>query len=154
MTDSPTVVLVHGAFADASGFAGVITELEAAGHAVVAPANPLRGLVADATAIQAVVAAIEGPVVLVGHSYGGAVITQASATLSNVTALVYLAGFGIDEVESCASVQAPFRRRCSRRTAWRRPTRRPERPTAQACTSLPMRSIRSSAPTHRRRRHR
>jgi pimeloyl-ACP methyl ester carboxylesterase len=108
MTDSPTVVLVHGAFADASGFAGVITELEAAGHTVVAPPNPLRSLAADAAAIHAVVASIEGPVVLVGHSYGGAVITQASATLSNVNALVYLAGFGIDEGESCASVQGPF----------------------------------------------
>jgi pimeloyl-ACP methyl ester carboxylesterase len=108
MTDSPTVVLVHGAFADASGFAGIITELEAAGHSVVAPPNPLRSLAADAAVIHAVVASIVGPVVLVGHSYGGAVITQASATLSNVSALVYLAGFGIDEGESCASVQAPF----------------------------------------------
>jgi pimeloyl-ACP methyl ester carboxylesterase len=80
MTDSPTVVLVHGAFADASGFAGVITELAAAGHNVVAPPHPLRSLAADAAAIHAVVASIEGPVVLVGHSYGGAVITQASAT--------------------------------------------------------------------------
>jgi pimeloyl-ACP methyl ester carboxylesterase len=108
MTDSSTVVLVHGAFADASGFAGVITELEAAGLTVVAPPNPLRSLASDAAAIHAMVAAIEGPVVLVGHSYGGAVITQASATLPNVTALVYLAAFGIDEGESCASVQAPF----------------------------------------------
>ena len=76
MTDLPTVVLVHGAFADASGFAGVITELEAAGHTVIAPPNPLRSLAADAAAIHAVVASIEGPVVLVGHSYSGAVITQ------------------------------------------------------------------------------
>jgi pimeloyl-ACP methyl ester carboxylesterase len=108
MTDSPTVVLVHGAFADASGFAGVITELEAAGHAVVAPPNPLRSLAGDAAAIHAVVETLEGPVILVGDSYGGAVISQASAALPNVTALVYFAGFGIDEGESCASVQAPF----------------------------------------------
>ena len=77
-------------------------------HTVVAPPNPLRSLAADAAAIHEVVASIAGPVVLVGHSYGGAVITQASATLSNVSALVYLAGFGIDEGESCASVQGPF----------------------------------------------
>ena len=105
---TPTVVLVHGAFADASGFAGVIRELQSAGHAVIAAPNPLRGLVGDAAAISTRVSAIDGPVVLVGHSYGGAVISQASAGLENVTALVYLAAFGIDEGESCASVQQPF----------------------------------------------
>ena len=102
------VVLVHGAFADASGFAGVIRELQSAGHTVVAPPNPLRSLAFDAAAIAAFVDALGGPVVLVGHSYGGAVITQASAGLDNVTALVYLAAFGLDEGESCASVQQPF----------------------------------------------
>jgi len=107
MTD-PTVVLVHGAFADASGFAGVIRELENAGHPVVAPPNPLRSVASDAAGIAAAVSAIDGPVVLVGHSYGGAVITQASAGLDNVTALVYLAAFGLDVGESCASVQEPF----------------------------------------------
>jgi pimeloyl-ACP methyl ester carboxylesterase len=103
-----TVVLVHGAFADASGFAGVIRELESAGHTVIAPPNPLRGLASDAATVSAVVKAIDGPVVLVGHSYGGAVITQASAALDNVTGLVYLAAFGLDVGESCASVQGPF----------------------------------------------
>jgi len=103
-----TVVLVHGAFADASGFAGVIRELESAGHTVIAPPNPLRSLSSDAAALSAVVKAVDGPVVLVGHSYGGAVITQASAGLDNVTGLVYLAAFGIDAGESCASVQGPF----------------------------------------------
>jgi pimeloyl-ACP methyl ester carboxylesterase len=103
-----TVVLVHGAFADASGFAGVIRELESAGHTVIAPPNPLRSLSSDAAALSAVVKAIDGPVLLVGHSYGGAVITQASAGLDNVTGLVYLAAFGIDAGESCASVQGPF----------------------------------------------
>jgi pimeloyl-ACP methyl ester carboxylesterase len=107
MTDQ-TVVLVHGAFADASGFAGVIRELEHAGQQVVAPPNPLRSLAFDAAAVGAAVGAIDGPVVLVGHSYGGAVITQASAGLENVTALVYLAAFGLDVGESCASVQQPF----------------------------------------------
>ncbi len=75
----PTVVLVHGAFADASGFGGVIRELTTSGYDVVAPPNPLRSLAFDAAAIAAMVTAIDGPVVLVGHSYGGAVITQASA---------------------------------------------------------------------------
>ena len=104
----PTIILVHGAFADAAGFAGVIRELENAGHTVIAPPNPLRSLASDAAAISAAVKAIDGPVLLVGHSYGGAVITQASAGLDNVTGLVYLAAFGIDVGESCAGVQAPF----------------------------------------------
>jgi pimeloyl-ACP methyl ester carboxylesterase len=104
----PTIVLVHGAFADASGFAGVIRELRSAGCPVVAPPNPLRSLATDAATVAAAVGAIDGPVVLVGHSYGGAVITQASAGLENVTALVYLAAFGLDVGESCASVQQPF----------------------------------------------
>jgi pimeloyl-ACP methyl ester carboxylesterase len=110
MTDpqQPTVVLVHGAFADASGFAGIFRELVTSGYDVVAPPNPLRSLASDAAALSAVVSAIDGPVVLVGHSYGGAVITQASAGLDNVTKLVYLAAFGLDEGESAASSQEPF----------------------------------------------
>jgi pimeloyl-ACP methyl ester carboxylesterase len=104
----PTVVLVHGAFADASGFGGIITELSTWGYRVLAPPNPLRSLAGDAVTVGAVVSAIEGPVVLIGHSYGGAVITQASAHASNVVGLVYLAGFSPDAGESCASVQAPF----------------------------------------------
>jgi len=107
MTD-PTVVLVHGAFADASGYAGIIHELSSAGLTAVAPPNPLRSLATDAATVRAAVGAIDGPVVLVGHSYGGAVITQASAGLENVTSLVYLAAFGLDIGESCASVQQPF----------------------------------------------
>jgi len=105
---APTIVLVHGAFADASGFGGLIRELQTAGHTVSAPPNPLRSLAFDSSSIAAYVAAIKGPVVLVGHSYGGAVITQASAGLENVTALVYLAAFALDAGESCASVQQPF----------------------------------------------
>ncbi len=104
----PTVVLVHGAFADASGFGGVIRELSTSGYRVLAPPNPLRGLAGDAAAVSAIAGAFDGPVVLVGHSYGGAVITQASATLDNVAGLVYLAAFSLDVGESCASVQAPF----------------------------------------------
>jgi pimeloyl-ACP methyl ester carboxylesterase len=107
-TAATTVVLVHGAFADASGFGGVIRELISAGHQVVAPPNPLRRLAFDASAISAAVKAIDGPVLLVGHSYGGAVITQASAEADNVVGLVYLAAFGLDAGESCASVQGPY----------------------------------------------
>jgi pimeloyl-ACP methyl ester carboxylesterase len=109
MSDSkPTVVLVHGAFADASGYAGIINELEAEGVTVLAPPNPLRSLSGDAAALASFVSAIDGPVVLAGHSYGGAVISQASAGLANVVGLVYLAAFGLDVGESAASVQGPF----------------------------------------------
>jgi pimeloyl-ACP methyl ester carboxylesterase len=104
----PTVVLVHGAFADASGFAGIIRELSTEGYRVLAPPNPLRSLAGDAATVSAVVSAIDGPVLLVGHSYGGAVITQASAQADNIVGLVYLAAFSPDEGESCASAQAPF----------------------------------------------
>ncbi|WP_394768672.1 alpha/beta fold hydrolase [Lacisediminihabitans sp.] len=104
----PTVVLVHGAFADASGWAGVIRELITDGYDVIAPPNPLRSLSFDAGTIETLVKSIDGPVVLVGHSYGGAVVTQASAALDNVTALVYIAAFGIDEGESCLSAQEGF----------------------------------------------
>jgi pimeloyl-ACP methyl ester carboxylesterase len=104
----PTVVLVHGAFADASGFAGVIAALQSARVPVWAAAVPLRGLAFDADALSARVAGVDGPVVLVGHSYGGAVITQAAAALDNVVGLVYLAAFGLDLDESVASVQEPF----------------------------------------------
>ncbi|MEV0803219.1 alpha/beta hydrolase [Kribbella sp. NPDC050281] len=104
----PTVVLVHGAFADASGFAGVIRELQTAGITVIAPPNPLRSLASDAAGLTTMVEAIDGPVLLAGHSYGGAVITQASAELDNVVGLVYLAGFGINVGESCASVHEAF----------------------------------------------
>ena len=104
----PTVVLVHGAFADASGFGGVIRELTTSGYRTAAPPNPLRGLAVDAATVRAVVGAIDRPVLLVGHSYGGAVITQAADGLDNVIGLVYLAAFSLDVGESCASVQAPF----------------------------------------------
>lgn len=107
-SSTPTAVLVHGAFADASGFAGVIRELTARGHRVVAPANPLRGIAHDAAAVRAVAAAVDGPVVLVGHSYGGAVVTQAAEGLTNLRGLVYLAAFAPAAGESVGSVQEPF----------------------------------------------
>src|ERR1700722_11797667 len=75
---------------------------------VIAPPNPLRSLAFDAAAIASLVTAIDGPVVLVGHSYGGAVISQASAALANVTGLVYLAAFGLEGGETCTSARARF----------------------------------------------
>ncbi|MEU8922025.1 alpha/beta fold hydrolase [Kitasatospora sp. NPDC048545] len=103
----PTVVLVHGAFADASSYARVVPELTAAGLAVVAPAVPNRGLVDDAAYIASVVRAVDGPVILVGHSYGGAVITLAGVE-DNVRALVYLAGYALEQGESLGELQGRF----------------------------------------------
>ncbi|MGH2558488.1 MAG: alpha/beta fold hydrolase [Thermomicrobiales bacterium] len=99
-TGALTVVLVHGAFADASGWAGVIGELQAAGVSVVAPANPLRGVASDAAYIASVASQIDGPVLLVGHSYGGVVITNAAPQAPNVVGLVYVAAFAPDEGET------------------------------------------------------
>ena len=108
MSTQPTAVLVHGAFADASGFAGVIRHLQAQGVAVRAPMNPLRGLASDAEAIRRYTTSIEGPIVLVGHSYGGAVISQAAPTVTDVQALVFLSAFALDEGETCVSVMEPY----------------------------------------------
>ncbi|WP_205614030.1 alpha/beta fold hydrolase [Streptomyces dangxiongensis] len=103
----PTVVLVHGAFADASCWSAVIGHLRAAGLAVVAPANPLRGLAHDAACLQALLDRAAGPVVLVGHGYGGAVITQAAAC-DGVLALCYVAAFGLDAGECVQDVLCRF----------------------------------------------
>src|SRR5262249_42968147 len=87
----PTVVLVHGAFADASSWNGVIERLRAKGVSVPAPPNPLRGITADSAYIASVLEQTPGPVVLVGHSYGGAVITNAAAQADHVLGLVFVA---------------------------------------------------------------
>ena len=84
----PTVILVHGAFADASGWSGEIRHLQNDGYTVLAPANPLRGIASDAAYIRSVLATISGPIVLVAHSYGGAVITNAASGNPNVKAVV------------------------------------------------------------------
>ena len=89
----PTIVLVHGAFADASGWDKVITRLQGDGYPVLAVANPLTGLEADSDYLEGILAKISGPIVLVGHSYGGAVISDAAAGNPNVKALVYVAAF-------------------------------------------------------------
>ncbi|MET8831998.1 alpha/beta hydrolase [Streptomyces sp. NPDC004610] len=95
----PTVVLVHGAWADGSGWNAVTKRLQRDGYPVVAPANPLRGVANDSAYINSVLKSIEGPIVLVGHSYGGTVITNAAADNPNVKALVYIAAFVPDQGE-------------------------------------------------------
>ncbi|MEV6304570.1 alpha/beta hydrolase [Actinoplanes sp. NPDC051861] len=104
----PTIVLVHGAFADGSGFAEVARGLLAAGHPVVAAANPLRGLSSDAAQVRALLDSIDGPIVLVGHSYGGAVISAAATGSEAVQALVYLGAFVPDTGESAEQLVGQF----------------------------------------------
>src|SRR5947208_8804455 len=89
----PTVVLVHGAFADASSWNGVIERLQAEGVPVKAPANPLRGISADADYIAGVFEETPGPIVAVGHSYGGATVSNAATEAENVVGLVFVAAF-------------------------------------------------------------
>jgi pimeloyl-ACP methyl ester carboxylesterase len=90
---APTVVLVHGAFADASSWNGVIERLQAKGVQVKAPANPLRGISADSAYVAGVLEETPGPIVVVGHSYGGAVIANAATRAKNVAGLVFVAAF-------------------------------------------------------------
>jgi pimeloyl-ACP methyl ester carboxylesterase len=96
----PTIVLVHGAFAESASWDRVIRELEDAGRDVIAAANPLRGLASDAAAVSDVVRSVDGPVVLVGHSYGGSVISNVAADAGEITGLVYVAAFAPEAGES------------------------------------------------------
>lgn len=107
-TGKPTVVLVHGAFAESSSWNGVVSRLLAKGYDVVAVANPLRGVQSDARYVAAVVDSIPGRVVLVGHSYGGAVITNVNAAKGNVKALVYVGGFAPQAGESADTLAGKF----------------------------------------------
>ena len=102
----PTIVLVHGAFAESASWNGVIDALAATGHRALAAPNPLRGVAADAAAVSDFVRSFDGPVVLVGHSYGGAVITNVDA--ANVVSLVYVAAFAPEPGESCFELSAQF----------------------------------------------
>jgi len=103
-----TVLLVHGAFAESASWNGVAQRLTAAGHDVVAVANPLRSLSGDAAYVRDVIASIGGPVVLAGHSYGGMVITEAAAGNDAVTALVYVCAFAPDTGESAFDLSTKF----------------------------------------------
>jgi pimeloyl-ACP methyl ester carboxylesterase len=101
----PTVVLVHGAWADASGWNDVAHSLQGKGYDVIAPANPLRGVPTDAAYLKTVLASIKGPIVLVGHSYGGMVMTNAATGNANVKALVYIAAFAPDQGETAGGIE-------------------------------------------------
>lgn len=104
----PTVVLVHGAFADSSSWNGAISILQKDGYKVVAAPNPLRGVRADADVVADVVKSIDGPVVLVGHSYGGSVISEAAEGRANVKALVYVAAFAPEVGETAMGLTGKF----------------------------------------------
>ncbi|MFF7890004.1 alpha/beta fold hydrolase [Streptomyces sp. NPDC020794] len=104
----PTIVLVHGAFADASSWNGVVQRLQQNGYTVAAPANPLRGIPQDSTYLASFLKSVKGPIVLVGHSYGGEVISQAAVGNDNVKALVYISAIMPDAGESFSSLSAKF----------------------------------------------
>ncbi|WP_214325388.1 alpha/beta fold hydrolase [Nonomuraea sediminis] len=104
----PTVVLVHGAFADASGWNDVAAELIRDGYQVIAPAIPLRSVATDSAYLASVLATLSGPIVLAAHSYGGIVVTNAAAGNPNVKALVYVAAFAPDEGDSLLQLQTKF----------------------------------------------
>jgi len=105
-SEQPTVVLVHGAFADASSWTGVVERLHSRGIKVTAPANPLRGLTSDSAYLKAILDQTPGPVIAVGHSYAGAVISGAAHGATNVVGLVFVAAFAPDEGEVLGEVAA------------------------------------------------
>ena len=102
---SVTVVLVHGAFADGSSWSGVIERLQAAGIRVRAVVNPLRGIAADSAYVASVFSQIPGQILAVGHSYGGAIISNAATNAGNVLGLVYVAAFAPDEGETLGGIE-------------------------------------------------
>ncbi|WP_208248349.1 alpha/beta hydrolase [Rhizobium sp. T1470] len=104
----PTVVLVHGAFADASSWNDVVARLEKDGYPVVAVANPLRSVKSDGDYVGRILAGIKNPVVLVGHSYGGSVISDAAARADNVESLVYVAAFAPEKGETAVELSSKF----------------------------------------------
>jgi pimeloyl-ACP methyl ester carboxylesterase len=104
----PTIVLVHGAFAESASWNEVIDSLESEGHPVIAAANPLRSLDGDAAGVADLIRTVEGPVVLVAHSYGGAVISNVPADAGEITGLVYVNGFAPDPGESCFALAGKF----------------------------------------------
>jgi pimeloyl-ACP methyl ester carboxylesterase len=151
----PTIVLVHGAFAESASWNGVIDALTATGHRAVAAANPLRGLATDSAAVSDFVRAIDGPVVLVGHSYGGSVITNVDA--DNVVSLVYVAAFAPEPGESCFDLSAKFPgstlaealEPIARRDGTTDLTIAPERFRAQFCADVPAAAAASMTATQR-----
>src|ERR671920_2436585 len=104
----PTIVLVHGAFAESSSWDDVVEPLVVDGYRVAAAANPLRGVASDAAAVSDLVRSIEGPVVLVAHSYGGAVISNVDPGAGEIAGLVYVDAFAPDAGENCFQLAAMF----------------------------------------------
>jgi pimeloyl-ACP methyl ester carboxylesterase len=104
----PTVVLVHGAFAESASWNGVIRRLQEEGYTAIAAANPLRSVASDAESVASIFEAVEGPIVLVGHSYGGIVISNAARDHENVKALVYVCGFAPEEGENAFELSGRF----------------------------------------------
>ena len=104
----PTIILVHGAFAESSSWDAVIDRLLDAGHPVIAAANPLRGVAADGAAVADVVSAVDGPVVLAAHSYGGMVISNVPADAGEIVGLVYINGFAPAPGENCFRLAGMF----------------------------------------------
>ena len=103
-----TIVLVHGALADSSSWDGVISKLQADGYTVIAAPDPLRSLKSDSDYVSGIVKNIMGPVVLVGHSYGGSIITNAATGANNVKALVYVAAYAPEAGESAFDLTGKF----------------------------------------------
>ncbi|MER5789851.1 alpha/beta hydrolase [Streptomyces sp. NPDC001980] len=106
--EKPTIVLLHGAFADASSWNGVVQRLQQNGYTVAAPANPLRGVAQDSAYLASFLKSVTGPIILVGHSYAGEVISQAAVGNDNVKALVYINAIMPDKGESQATLAAKF----------------------------------------------
>lgn len=105
---TPTVVLVHGAFAESSSWNGVVADLKRRGYPVIAVANPLRGLKSDAEYLRSVLDSLSGPIVVAGHSYGGSVMSEAAEGAAGVVALVYIASFNLEVGEGTGELAAKF----------------------------------------------
>jgi pimeloyl-ACP methyl ester carboxylesterase len=103
-----TIVLIHGAFAESASWAGVIEPLQERGHRVIAAANPLRGVAGDAAAVTDLVRTLDGPVVLVAHSYGGTVMTNVDPDAGEIVGLVYVNGFAPNRGETCFELAGMF----------------------------------------------
>jgi pimeloyl-ACP methyl ester carboxylesterase len=108
VTDHPHIVLVHGAFADGSSWSAVTQRLQAEGFAVTAPQFPETSLADDVARLRQVLAWINGPVIVAGHSYGGQIITSLGTDTASVAGLVYIAAFGLDDGETIAAVGANY----------------------------------------------
>jgi pimeloyl-ACP methyl ester carboxylesterase len=108
MSDQPNVVLIHGAFADGSSWSAVVEQLQAKGYEVVAPQLPETSLADDVARLRQVLAWLEGPTIVAGHSYGGQIMTALGADTGEVAGLVYVAAFALEEGETISGVNADY----------------------------------------------